>query len=500
VKLVAAALLATALLTASGAGGRTASTCCSGTAIGDFDPQWSSEGSRIAFIRHDATGINTGPGTLFTMAADGTDVRRVKSLGEDYQPTFNRERPLLSPDWKRIALIAPSSALKIESVAGDDSHELGNGVISFAWSPTGEGIAFHERDSGGNTTIFVANRDGSGLRSLGSGEAPAWSPDSDRIAFVAPDGKLYVMQADGSRRRLVYDGQGAVIYAPSWSPLGDRIAFFAASSLFIVGTDGTRLDQIPTDYLGSTAPQWSFDGTLIAVEAPNIVSVFRPGSTDRSSFPDRREPSWSPTSNELTASFRGPCQQYGVYRMTVLSASRRLTLDCHIRGTAEPDVLTGTAYRDIITGLAGDDEELGGDGEDRLIGGPGGDTLLGGNLADRLEGGYGADLLIGGSFDRDPSTQVDDSLSGGPGPDDLRGGPGPDLLRGDTGNDVLRGGPDVDVLFGGPGNDRIFASGDLQDEHGRLVRDIVSCGSGRHDVAFVDRQDRASGCETVHRR
>jgi Ca2+-binding RTX toxin-like protein len=204
--------------------------------------------------------------------------------------------------------------------------------------------------------------------------------------------------------------------------------------------------------------------------------------------------------NELTASFDGRCQRNGIYRMPRSGPSRRLTLDCHIRGTERNDTLDGTPFTDIVSGLAGDDELLGEDGQDRLSGGPGADTLLGGDLADRLDGGYGADLLIGGSFEGDPFTQIDDSLSGGPGPDDLRGGPGRDLLNGDTGNDILRGGPDQDILFGGPGNDRLFASGDPTDESGRGIRDVVACGRGRHDVAYVDRQDRVSGCETVHRR
>ncbi len=91
-------------------------------------------------------------------------------------------------------------------------------------------------------------------------------------------------------------------------------------------------------------------------------------------------------------------------------------------------------------------------------------------------------------------------LIGGPGADELRGGPGSDSLTGNTGNDVLRGGTGEDSLYGGPGNDRIFASGDPTDEQGRTAHDFVACGGGRHDVAFVDRADRVSGCETVHRR
>lgn len=495
-RLLVAALLAAAALSASGAAAPQAPPCCGE----DFDPQWSSDGSRIAFIRHEPTGLSA----LYTMAAHGGDERQLMSLGTDFQPNATRQRPLLSPDWTRVALIVgrPSGsgrpALKIESVDGNEAHQLGRDVVSFAWSPDGRHITFHETDRDNHSRLFVVNNDGSGLRSLSTGEAPAWSPDGEHIVFVGINGKVYVMQADGSGRRLLYDGQGAQAYAPSWSPRGDQIAFFAASRLIVVATDGTVLDQTLADHLSGTA-QWSSDETLISFEGPNTFTVVRTGTSDRWSFQDHYDPRWSPLANELVASFSGRCLRSAIYRMSMPSASRRLTLDCQIRGTDGPDVLNGTSFTDIITGLAGDDELLGRDGEDRLSGGAGGDTILGGKMGDRLEGGYGADLLVGGS-EPDLPTHVDDSLFGGPGPDDLRGGPGPDILSGDAGNDVLRGGPDTDALIGGPGNDRILASGDPVDDLGYAVRDTIRCGGGRHDVAFVDRQDRVSGCETVHRR
>jgi hypothetical protein len=495
VKALVAVLVVLAALSLTGSAAPHHAACCGQAPLSDFDPQWSSDGSRISFIRHDSTGLSE----LFTMAAGGGDVRRLASLGNDYLPNASGQRPLLSPDWTRIALIRSTSTLKIESVDGSQVREVGIGVVSFAWSPDSRHVAFHQTDQGNNSQIYVVNSDGTGLRNLGPGQSPAWSPTGDRIAFIDPAGKLYVIRADGSDRRLVYDDNGAVLYAPSWSPQGDRIAFFARTHLFVAWADGGLLEDIPTDYDSSKPPLWSFDGTLIAVESPNRLSLMRLETRVVSMFEGRRDAGWSPIANELVASFDGPCQRNGIYRMSLSSTSRRLTLDCHIRGTDEADVLDGTAWRDIITALAGDDELSGGGGEDRLLGGPGGDTLLGGDLADRLEGGYGADLLIGGSFQQDPYTEVDDRLLGGPGPDDLRGGPGRDVLSGNTGNDVLRGGPDEDALSGGPGNDRIFASGD-NPENGPPIRDVVDCGAGRHDIAFVDRSDTVRHCETVHRR
>ena len=58
------------------------------------------------------------------------------------------------------------------------------------------------------------------------------------------------MNADGSGRRLVFDGNGAVVYAPSWSPLGDQIAFFAAlAPVVVVELSGTRIVAYTPDRL-----------------------------------------------------------------------------------------------------------------------------------------------------------------------------------------------------------------------------------------------------------
>lgn len=77
-----------------------------------------------------------------------------------------------------------------------------------------------------------------------------------------------------------------------------------------------------------------------------------------------------------------------------------------------------------------------------------------------LDGGRGADVI-----------------SGGPGDDDLSDGPWP----GDSA---------VDVLYGGDGRDFLGA-------HNRpAARDIVICGAGRGDWAYVDRKDIVSDdCE-----
>lgn len=155
-----------------------------------------------------------------------------------------------------------------------------------------------------------------------------------------------------------------------------------------------------------------------------------------------------------------------------------------LSGTAAGDALFGLGGRDLLSGLAGDDCLFGGSGADRLSGGPGGDRLHGDGGDDVAAGGAGRDRLFGGSgSDRLTGNSGDERISGGRGQDRISGGPGRDSINPGSGNDRLAA---------GSGNDRILASGGQ--------RDRIDCGSGRRDLATVDRLDRTRRCERVRRR
>ena len=154
--------------------------------------------------------------------------------------------------------------------------------------------------------------------------------------------------------------------------------------------------------------------------------------------------------------------------------------DC-VAGGDGNDVLNGDAGVDQLAGDAGDDRASGGDGNDRVDGGIGVDILTGGIGDDTVLGGLGNDNLSGDSGA--------DKLDGGAGKDKLSGGTGNDILTGGSGNDTISGGQGKNRLSGGAGNDILNAV------NGKA--EIVSCGTGRRDVARVDKRDRARGCERV---
>jgi hypothetical protein len=82
-------------------------------------------------------------------------------------------------------------------------------------------IAFDRTDG----YIYSVRPDGTGLRRLGPGAFPAYSPDGKRIAFISAfNGGVWTMNANGTNRQRV----GTVTSyqsAPTWSPNGKQLAF-----------------------------------------------------------------------------------------------------------------------------------------------------------------------------------------------------------------------------------------------------------------------------------
>lgn len=120
--------------------------------------------------------------------------------------------------------------------------------------------------------------------------------------------------------------------------------------------------------------------------------------------------------------------------------------------------------------------------------------LLGGGvaLADTIDGTSGPDDLVG--TDKDDvihGSGGKDYISGLAGPDVLYAGAGNDTVVGRDGNDRIYGNTGSDMLLGEEGNDTINSAGDRQS-------DVVKCGQGDADRAYVDRIDHVKdNCENV---
>ncbi|MFL5894830.1 MAG: TolB family protein [Thermoleophilaceae bacterium] len=176
---------------------------------------------------------------------------------------------------------------------------------------------------------FTARLDGSHRRRVPEEPLPVWSPDGNRIAFLAPVSSfpcnsLWVARSDGSHRRLVVRAVRRSYYcfpvdAPDWSPDSRELAFVRTAEgpptegfdvgltadIYTVRADGKRLRRVTHEgalYTTFLNPAWSPDGRLIAYnnfppppEGPeSIFVVRRDGSHRRLVAREGVDPSWQP--------------------------------------------------------------------------------------------------------------------------------------------------------------------------------------------------------------
>jgi Tol biopolymer transport system component len=162
--------------------------------------------------------------------------------------------------------------------------------------PLHETLAFSS-DRAGDFDIYTMNADGTHVARLTNDGAPerdpAWSPDGSKIAYVRLAsindwfGEIYVMNADGSDKRLLTQRGGS----PAWSPDGKRIAFHRffsdeslrfeppddppqASSLWVINSDGSD-ERMITKNGGD--PSWTRDGKYLVYGGFNtaVINVYK---------------------------------------------------------------------------------------------------------------------------------------------------------------------------------------------------------------------------------
>lgn len=123
----------------------------------------------------------------------------------------------------------------------------------------GEKLVFSQKtgETDESTEIFAVDTDGQDLEQITDNNFwdlyPAWSPDSERIAFLSKrdsDLDLYMMNTDGSNQHLLYDS-GSHDADIDWA--GDTIVFTSGFKIWSIKDDGTEPTQITSP---ADAGQW----------------------------------------------------------------------------------------------------------------------------------------------------------------------------------------------------------------------------------------------------
>lgn len=265
----------------------------------DFSPLWSPDGGDIYFLSTRSTGEQGEPkARLWKISLKGGEARPI------VEAKHSVESPQLSPDGRRALFI---SSIEEESEARGDAEETDviwvkkliykqNGVLKL--------------NEGTRKQLFVASLEKQESKQLTAGPfniiSAAWSPDGERIAFVTNmedyDGSqirdVYVVDADGGTPRKVTDGK-VMTSSVSWSPDGALIAYtgyepygpnyrgWRNTEVWLVPAGGGRPRNITKDFdrtirAFNAKLAWSPDSEEIFFPAPDqgANNIYKVGVQD----------------------------------------------------------------------------------------------------------------------------------------------------------------------------------------------------------------------------
>ena len=243
---------------------------------------------------------------IYVMDPDGSHVRQL--TGKPPETISYNAFATWSPDRQKIAFMSGRDGdvdIYVMVADGSDVQRLTRyrGFdASPAWSPDGHQITFvRDMDPpatgpvyppSGNQSIYVMDSDGSNERLAEFPTGGSWSPDGERIVFVANfDGfsEISVMDSDGSNvQQLTHTpGRDAWNLAPKWSPDGQKIVFDSTRDgnfeIYVMDADGSNVQRLTHNAKVDSRPAWSPDGQRI------VFSSSRDGSSDKPNILAERE-------------------------------------------------------------------------------------------------------------------------------------------------------------------------------------------------------------------
>jgi Tol biopolymer transport system component len=194
-----------------------------------FDAVWSPNGKRLAFTDYADNGLGGWGPDVYTMRANGTDVRRLTEWGS-YQMGA-AWAPSYSPGGGRIVFLIQAYHYTTDmAIMRSDGSDAPDGSewqypLPYAdkgtepvWSPSGE-IAYLE--GGERGSIWGMRPDGSGNHrlvylGLGGGSGPVYSPDGSEFLFRR-------VWADRSVHTRLADADGTNVREPPCRATLDRM-------------------------------------------------------------------------------------------------------------------------------------------------------------------------------------------------------------------------------------------------------------------------------------
>lgn len=237
-----------------------------GLGVDQVHPDWSPDGSQIAYAADDS---------IWVVDADGTDNRRLAGCTS---PCRDLDKPAWSPDGSKVAFV------RIDLVDGKNpgsivqTADVATGEVTDVFRTTGAEYANYPRWSPDGTSLVV--------------ELDRFA-DDDNDTFTMTGSAIGVVDIASSTVRVLTDWSIYGAY-PDWNPTEDLIVFSTfdlsardggsfpdpspPSDLYTIDPDGSGLTQLTHNPSGttlvrnktasgplSTQPTWSPDGQSILI-------------------------------------------------------------------------------------------------------------------------------------------------------------------------------------------------------------------------------------------
>ncbi len=190
---------------------------------GDYQPQWSPDGSRVVFFS-----ARAGNNDIWTAElGNGSLTRLTSDPGMDINPFY-------SPNGRQIAFVSDRSGrseMWLMGADGSNQRRLtrGAGGHFLAWTADGTGIIFRTDESSQVRILRVSVADGAlaELPRVESGAHMSLSPSGTAIMDVRSHRTLWVYPLDGRPARQVFEfsNPDVRIDYPVWSPDGRWVLF-----------------------------------------------------------------------------------------------------------------------------------------------------------------------------------------------------------------------------------------------------------------------------------
>jgi Tol biopolymer transport system component len=244
----------------------------------DYDPHWSADGTRIAF-----TSDRDGSDEIYVMDADGSDQTRLtnhpdRDFGATWSPdgtklVFTRNAPF--PTQADIYTVAIDGSPPTLLTGGSQAPDT------------------HDNFAGGGTT------DGS-----------AWSPDGGKIAYRVPAEELWTMNPDGGGKHQLVRWRADADFR-GWAPTGSSRILVGGDAQgtfdesWTMNRDGTNLQRLTNDIDLQGDEAWSPDAAYVTGATENCENepnpctplrlfVVRSDGTGLAVFGEGRWPDWQP--------------------------------------------------------------------------------------------------------------------------------------------------------------------------------------------------------------